>query len=358
MSTTTTTTAPASAVPMRNPKDSMKSTWTDDRSQWNIFHYAITILGISLGDYNKNAPKHAKTDRMPHLGQFYQNRWIFVHAVWPIILHKIYVAYTGTNLSILGAFGLYAIAFKLNGVAVIRQMRSLSQKHGFLDGDKHDRDGVPDHSVIKVLTSLIFTLTLRPFMALMFAWDADAPIGPSWWLPLEIGLYSVVLDFWFYWYHRLMHANDGLWKFHRTHHLTKHPNPLLTLYADGEQEFFDIVGIPLLTWVSLKAMGLPMGYYDWWMCYQWVVWSELWGHSGIRVHMTTPTPFAPILRFFDAELTVEDHDLHHRKGWKKSHNYGKQTRLWDRVFGTCHERYECLPENIDYEHPISVPMFP
>jgi hypothetical protein len=34
-----------------------------------------------------------------------------------------------------------------------------------------------------------------------------------------------------------------LWKYHRTHHLTKHPNPLLTLYADTEQEFFDILGV-------------------------------------------------------------------------------------------------------------------
>lgn len=37
---------------------------------------------------------------------------------------------------------------------------------------------------------------------------------------------------------------------------------------------------------------------------------------------------------FDMELVIEDHDLHYRNGWRRSHNYGKQTRLWDRLFGT------------------------
>jgi len=40
---------------------------------------------------------------------------------------------------------------------------------------------------------------------------------------------------------------------------------MLTLYADWEQEVFDIVGIPLLACLSLKAMGLPMGFYEWWL---------------------------------------------------------------------------------------------
>jgi sterol desaturase/sphingolipid hydroxylase (fatty acid hydroxylase superfamily) len=39
------------------------------------------------------------------------------------------------------------------------------------------------------------------------------------------------------------------------------------------------------------------------------------------------------------ELAVEDHDLHHRFG-KSGRNYGKQTRIWDRVFGTIGERVE------------------
>jgi sterol desaturase/sphingolipid hydroxylase (fatty acid hydroxylase superfamily) len=174
---------------------------------------------------------------------------------------------------------------------------------------------------------------------------------------LEIGLYGIVLDFWFYWYHRLMHNIPSLWKYHRTHHLTKHPNPLLTIYADFEQEVFDIVGIPLMTFFTLKAMGLPMGFYEWWLCNQYVVFAELAGHSGLSVAVRPPSTVGWLLQYFDAELTIEDHDLHHRKGWRKSYNYGKQTRLWDRIFGTVHPRIECTKEKIDYNDGVNIPLW-
>lgn len=42
-------------------------------------------------------------------------------------------------------------------------------------------------------------------------------------------------------------------------------------------------------------------------------------------------------------------DLHHRLGWRKSYNYGKQTRIWDTIFGTKRDRMEVLRENIDWK---------
>ncbi|XP_044718816.1 fatty acid hydroxylase superfamily domain-containing protein [Hirsutella rhossiliensis] len=153
-----------------------------------------------------------------------------------------------------------------------------------------------------------------------------------------------------------MHEVASLWKYHRTHHLTKHPNPLLTLYADTEQEFFDTLGIPLLGYFSLKAMGLPMGYYEWWVCHQYLVFAELVGHSGLRLYLPIPNTLNPLLCWFNCELIIEDHDLHHRKGWKSSGNYGKQTRLWDRIFGTCKDRIECRDDNIDWENTITMPL--
>ena len=75
------------------------------------------------------------------------------------------------------------------------------------------------------------------------------------------------------------------------------------------------------------------------------------------MHASPPSTLNWLLKWFGAELVVEDHDLHHRKGWKKSHNYGKQTRLWDRIFGTCRERIESVPENVDYENMVVMPVF-
>ena len=47
-----------------------------------------------------------------------------------------------------------------------------------------------------------------------------------------------------------------------------------------------------------------------------------------------------LLRPFKMELCIEDHDLHHRLG-KSGMNYGKQTRIFDRIFGTISRRVEC-----------------
>ncbi|PYI07528.1 hypothetical protein BO78DRAFT_312995 [Aspergillus sclerotiicarbonarius CBS 121057] len=343
-----------------NPKDSMKSTWRrQDRSQWSIAHWFFEILGVHPTDLNKPIPVHSKTEKIPYMGQWSQHRWVLYHSFIPLALHQAYVTYTGQNLGSVAVFFFYSFAFKLIAIHELHVMRRMGHMIGFLDGDQHERDGVPDVGVFKTVRSLMSTSTFRPIMTVFLSYRASqTPAEMSWaWLPLEIGLYGIILDFWFYWYHRLMHDVGSLWKYHRTHHLTKHPNPLLTLYADTEQEIFDIAGIPLFTYFSLRLMGLPMGFYEWWICHQYVMFAELAGHSGLRMHASPPSTLNWLLKLFGAELVVEDHDLHHRKGWKKSHNYGKQTRLWDRIFGTCRERIESVPDNVDYDNKLVMPVF-
>ncbi|PGH02693.1 hypothetical protein AJ79_07572 [Helicocarpus griseus UAMH5409] len=343
-----------------NPKDSMKSTWRRmDRSQWTFFHWLYEVLSLHPISLDKEVPVHQKTDKVPYMAEWSPQRFVISHAFAPIALHQLYVSYTGRNFSTLGAIVFYSFAFKFIAIHQLNIVRRLSHQLGFFDGDKHERDGVPDISVAKVAHSLISTSTFRPIFTVFFSYRASQ--GPStinwYWLPVEAGLYGIVLDFWFYWYHRLMHEVDGLWKYHRTHHLTKHPNPLLALYADFEQEIFDIAGIPLMTYFTLKLIGCPMGFYEWWICHMYVVFSELAGHSGLRLAIVPPSPFSWLLRLLNSELIIEDHDIHHRHGWKKSGNYGKQTRLWDRLFGTLRDRIECQEENIDYNNTIEFPLF-
>ena len=347
-----------------NPKDSIKSTWWrqgSDRSKWSHAHWLTHLLNLHhvSPDPNKKVPVHAKTDKIPYLPEWKETVWVLFWSSVPLAVHQAFVSYTGRNFNSLVAFLFYSVAFKGIAIHEIHILRRLGHKYGFFDGDKHERDGVPDVGVKKVLNSLISTSTFRPMFTVFLTYRASqAPSSMKWaWLPLEIGLYGVILDFFFYWYHRLMHDITPLWKFHRTHHLTKHPNPLLSLYADTEQEIFDIAGIPLMTYFAMKLMGFPMGFYEWWMCHQFVVFSELAGHSGLRVHTTTPGTSSWLLKLFGAELVIEDHDLHHRQGWKSSFNYGKQTRLWDKIFGTFKERIESREENVDYSNVIDFPIF-
>ncbi|KAI3476537.1 hypothetical protein L1887_61869 [Cichorium endivia] len=74
---------------------------------------------------------------------------------------------------------------------------------------------------------------------------------------------------------------------------------------------------------------------------------ELMGHSGIRCAGTSPAFDCLPLAKLDMDIVIEDHDLHHSNGWKKSGNYGKQTRIFDKLFGTVMPRVEMLDHLID-----------
>jgi sterol desaturase/sphingolipid hydroxylase (fatty acid hydroxylase superfamily) len=354
---TQTQTQTMSAVP--TPKNPMQSTWRNNKSQWRFHEKLMDTLSMHPTNIDQPIPVYPKTAKVPHIPAWEMHRWIIIHAFVPLALHQLYVFVTGKNLTGWQAFIFYALAFKVAAIHHLQSMRWTGHRYGFFDGDKYARDQVPNQHVGKVANSLLSTSTFRPIMFLMLSYRASqTPATMNWtWLFLEVSLYGIVLDFWFYWYHRIMHDNDSLWKYHRTHHLTKHPNPLLTLYADGHQEIFDIAVIPLLTWASLKVVGMPMDFYAWWICSQYVVFSELAGHSGLRIHAVAPSPVSWLLEMFECELVIEDHDIHHRTGWRKSHNYGKQTRLWDKVFGTFKGRIECGEGNIDYENLVPMPVF-
>jgi sterol desaturase/sphingolipid hydroxylase (fatty acid hydroxylase superfamily) len=117
---------------------------------------------------------------------------------------------------------------------------------------------------------------------------------------------------------------------------------LLSAFASDEQDWCDILVIPLLTY-----MVFPLNFSTWFVAQQMIIYTESMGHSGIRVVFETPMT-GYILRYLGMELCLEDHDLHHRAGWRNSSNYGKQTRVWDRLFGSTRPRIEGVEGNIDW----------
>lgn len=361
-----------------DPRDSLKSTWpTWDKATWNFYHWFIHLVNVYPVDPAQDVPVHAKSDKAPHLPQWSQHIWILMHAWPPIMLHQliffverlpsvqVVLFLTGLDrLQPVLVFFLYMTWFDFTIIREVQILRKLGHKHGFLDGDVAPRDGIPDVGVGRIFWSISKTIggRLALFMLLTYNQNVsplEAVSQPSWWAwtVVEIGLYALVLDFWFYVYHRAMHDIGPLWRFHRKHHLTKHPNPTLSAYADDEQEVFDMVIVPLLTFFTLRALGIQLGFYEWWVCQQYIVYTEVWGHSGVRVHLTAASTFSPLWTLIGCELAVEDHDLHHRKGYRKSYNYGKQTRVWDRLFGTCHPRIETFAENIDWVNQARMPLW-
>ncbi|CRG86028.1 hypothetical protein PISL3812_03031 [Talaromyces islandicus] len=285
------------------------------------------------------------------------HRWILSHALIPLAIHHAYVSYMGKLMGPISTFFVYTTSTLLTMFDGAHLFRNLAYSYGVLDGDKCQRDDVPGCGV-RTLFDSFFLSTISRIMLIFLSYPIDeTPASMNLvWLPIEISLYGIIYDFWFYWYHRLLHEVDGLWQYHRTHHLTKHPNVLLTTYFSLEEGVFSTLACPFLSWSSLKFMGLPMGLSEWWICNSYITFTEFAGHSGVRVYGSSPSPLTWLLRHFDAEIIIEDHDLHHRNGWRKSGNYGKHTRLWDRIFGTCYARIECLERNIDYSNQVNLPL--
>ena len=74
---------------------------------------------------------------------------------------------------------------------------------------------------------------------------------------------------------------------------------------------------------------------------------EIMGHAGLRMYYPTALT-GPFMRPIHCEGVVEDHDLHHRFGWRDSCNYGKQCMFWDAMFGTMGKRLETYDANVDW----------
>ncbi|KAJ4165765.1 hypothetical protein LMH87_007384 [Akanthomyces muscarius] len=355
------------AAPLQpDPEDSMKSTWrTWDRKKWNQHHFILNFVKAHPYDLDKPVPVHAKTDKIPYLNQLSVQIWLVYHSMIPLVIHQMWLSFsTYQTMHWTVALSLYIVAFNLTFIHEVNAIRRLAHQYGFLDGDEHDRDGVPDVGVHRVTESAPRLTVARMVMVMYFSYDAaaaplDVLTSARWWLWLaaEIGLYSMALDFWFYWYHRAMHDVPFLWKFHRKHHLTKHPNSMLSAYSDDVQELFDMAVIPLLGYLTLCVFGLKLGFFEWYICHQYVAFSEVWGHSGLRIHFTPPLPWYALLHLLEVEGVTEDHDLHHRYGYRKSNNYSKQSRLWDKVFGTARGRIESVEENVDYVNQAQMPFF-
>ncbi|PWZ01895.1 hypothetical protein BCV70DRAFT_198176 [Testicularia cyperi] len=343
--------------PCRPSQGPLKSTWhqPENRSTWRWYHKLLHALGVDPVPPNYTAVKRSKTEPIPVFNQLHLHLWIISRLAVPLGIQYAYTQLMGRNMHPVGAYFLYSFFIKAFGINLIHSMRRLASTVGYLQAE-HARDGVPDHSVLKVMLSLMSVSTFRPMVAAFITYDRNEPVSISPWIIVQIPAYALAVDFWFYWYHRIMHESDTLWKYHKTHHKTKRPTSILSLYADLEQEWFDVLGIPLLAYYTLKPV-LPMNFYEWVICWTYIMFTELFGHSGIRAYGSPPAFTWTPLALLDSDLVIEDHDNHHSKGWKTSGNYGKGTRVWDRLFGTVIKREETLPELIDHSIKLSLPQY-
>ncbi|CAO1639162.1 unnamed protein product [Sympodiomycopsis kandeliae] len=338
--------------PSANKPKSMEATWhKKDSDKWSFFEKALVNMSILQDPAGSEPPPvFEKTDPVPVMSVWTQWKWLLPRALPPLVVNWAYVQMTGQSVSRYIAGPLYLAYFIAYGGNLFRMLNRLTKHYGFFDGTV-ERDGIPDNDTQNVLFELLGVITLRAIFAFTFIYPSDQSdlfnLKTLLLLPFNLFINACVLDFWFYWYHRIMHETS-LYKYHKKHHMTKHPNAALGAYADTAQEFIDMLGIPLLTFLVWR-----LDFTSWWFAQICTLYIEAGGHSGTRLFFTNPTAWP--LNLVGLELCLEDHDLHHRiLGWKKSGNYGKQTRLWDHIFGSAKPRIEGTKENIDWNNSVPI----
>jgi sterol desaturase/sphingolipid hydroxylase (fatty acid hydroxylase superfamily) len=141
-------------------------------------------------------------------------------------------------------------------------------------------------------------------------------------------VFIVIDDAWFYWTHRLLHANARLFKsIHKIHHRSIDTTPLTGLSFHPVESF--IINIPLA--VLPLLLGVQPNFFFWAIYISTL--NNILGHNGFE---WAPKWWdrVPVLRLKTPSI---HHNLHHEKS---RGNYGLYFTFWDRWMGTEFSDYE------------------
>ncbi|KAK4052010.1 hypothetical protein OIO90_004540 [Microbotryomycetes sp. JL221] len=304
-----------------------KSTWwMKQRSEMTWQEKLMSRHGIMHDAYYEKPPAGAERGPVPKHNVLREHLYILSRASFaPVVQQLYYWAFPGQTWATPFAWTVYWLSFTFFAIGCI---------YGVLD-PSIGRDRVADKDIGQLTRGFFHFLIGRTLGEFILRWNKhELPAQNfNWDFPLRAVAFLIVMDYFFYVYHRSCHEIDFLWKIHSRHHQTKHPNPVLSILAGDIQEVIEISLVPLCA-----AMIVPMTFHETYLMICYCTYVEIFGHTGIRADW--PLPIAgPVLAPFGLDLIIEDHDLHHRYG-KSGRNYGKQTRVWDVIFGTTCPREE------------------
>ncbi|PWN51879.1 hypothetical protein IE53DRAFT_327703 [Violaceomyces palustris] len=316
-----------------------KTTWHlkpwKERNLWEF------IVSLDLGPdsaYQRRQEGEKERGPPPTRPMWQENSFIIRAAsIAPIIHFTWNYVFPDHKLHWAPGWLIYHLGFIFFAYHMIHRLHWYMAEYGCFDEKNRGRDMVDDRHANHLGQSIFLYTIFRTLAPFLIAWRGDManPFeGLSWATPFKLAWWQVALDYWFYLYHRSTHEFDFLWFVHRQHHATKHPTPILSILADDYQEVIEIFLVPFLA----TAISPKMSFIELHLIICYTLYVEALGHSGIRAYWPHPI-LGLVLRPLGMELAVEDHDLHHRFG-KSGRNYGKQTRIFDRLFGTIGERIE------------------
>jgi len=150
---------------------------------------------------------------------------------------------------------------------------------------------------------------------------------PAW---EQLLVYFVVMDFFYYAFHRLMHSTKPLWVFHAVHHSQRRPNPMMQNRAHLFEE---------LLYITSRAIPPTILGGDAPAIYGFLIFDQLWSYF---VHSDIKANLGPLKYFL---VTPQYHRIHHsleRRHFDK--NFAGRLIIWDVMFGTFHPRFDEYPQ--------------
>jgi len=266
-----------------------------------------------------------------------ENLWILPRSLLaPALQQASYFFFPDYKWPVALSYTVYLLCFFWFMTVAVQRLNHFAYVYGTLDEQNYGRDRPVDNNVAELVWLNVAFLSGRTVVDFIVHWNKfDVPSQAfTWTFPIRLFLYLVTLDYLFYVWHRSTHDFEFLWPLHASHHGTKHPSPLLSIDAiSATAEIVEFLVIPMLL-----ALIIPMSFHELYVTIAYTAYTEAAGHSGIRAIFDAPVT-GPPLKPLGLEINVEDHDLHHGSG-KQGKNFGKQTMIFDTIFGTRMQRVE------------------
>ena len=183
--------------------------------------------------------------------------------------------------------------------------------------------------VATFLPAYVLTAAVQAVHGPWFAIDLPSLAGEagSWrramFLPLFVLVPFFIYDFFFYWFHRLLHTNSWLWEQHKLHHTDEALNVTSTLRIHWTELCFRnlLIGIPM--GVLFKITPVEAGVI--------LIFTGQWGYL---IHANIRLPLGPLAYVF---VGPQEHRIHHSiQEQHKNRNFGAFFPIWDILFGTFH----------------------
>ena len=175
----------------------------------------------------------------------------------------------------------------------------------------------------------------------VFTWAAEQSpwdLAPS---VLTGVLAYVLIDFIYYWKHRLFHVTELGWALHSTHHSSTELNFLATFRLNWVEAFLSYYFFLPLAWLGFDPLMLLflIEINDGW---QVVCHTELFGRIPLWERVFNHPDF---------------HRVHHsRDRARADHNYTSTLIVWDQLFGTYHRPERHADCGVEGLAPTSNPL--